>query len=70
MKRTETISKEEEQALWVKGVFGVDMPELLLRAVFFYNGNNFCLRRDKEHQALKLSMEIISVYAEIKNTKH
>ena len=55
VKRTSTISKEEENLLWEKGVMGVNTPESLFRAVFFYNGKNFCLRGGKEHRALKIS---------------
>ena len=55
VKRTSTISKEEENLLWEKGVVGVSTPESLFRAVFFYNGKNFCLRGGKEHRALKIS---------------
>ena len=58
VKHTSIISKEEENLLWEKGVMGVDKPESLLRAVFFYNGKNFCLRGGKEHRALKISQII------------
>lgn len=33
-------------------------PERLLRAVFFYNGKNFCLRSGKEHHALKVYQRV------------
>ena len=53
---TEIITKEEENKLWVSGVLGLaTTPKALLRAVFFYNGKNFCLRRGQEHRNLKLS---------------
>ena len=52
---TETFSKEEENRLWESGVLGVDNPTTLLRAVFFSNGKNFCLRGGDEHRNLKLS---------------
>ena len=34
---------------------GNGSPEALLRAVFFYNGKNFCLRDGEEHRNLRLS---------------
>ena len=49
------LPKRRNRPLWEKGVLGVDTPESLLRAVFYYNGKNFCLRGGKEHRALKLS---------------
>jgi hypothetical protein len=52
---TETFTKEEENRLWESGVLGVDNPKNLLRAVFFTNGKNFCLRGGDEHRNLKLS---------------
>ena len=48
-------SKMEENELWEQGVIGKDSPTALLRAVFFYNGKNFCLRGGDEHRSLKLS---------------
>ena len=32
-----------------------DSPKALFRAVFFLNGQNFCLRGGDEHRRLKLS---------------
>ena len=64
VKQTSLISKDEESTLWEKGVLGVlgiDTPECLLRAVFFYNGKTFCLRGGKEHRALKVS-QIVRCY--------
>lgn len=52
---TETFTKEEENQLWACGVLGVDNPTSLLRAVFFNNGKNFCLRGGSEHRNLRLS---------------
>ena len=49
------ISTEEEDALWEQGILGYDNPKSLLRAVFYLNGKNFCLRRGSEHRNLKLS---------------
>ena len=55
-KHTEIITKDEENKLWVSGVLGLaTTSKALLRAVFFYNGTNFCLRGEQEHRNLKLS---------------
>ena len=55
IKHTEVISEEEEAVLWDKGILGNGSPRALLRAVFFLNGKNFCLRGGQEHRRLKLS---------------
>ena len=52
---TSVISTDEECKLWEEGVLGVDTPESLLRAVFYYNGKSLCLRGGKEHRSLKIS---------------
>ena len=52
---TETFTKEEENKLWECGMLGIDNPTSLLRAVFFFNGKNFCLRGGDEHRNLRLS---------------
>ena len=53
---TQIITKEEENELWESGILGLaTSPKALLRAVFFYNGKNFCLRGGTEHRDLKLS---------------
>ena len=54
-KHAEIITKEEEQKLWESGVMGIGDPKSLLRAIFYYNGKNFCLRGGQEHRQLKLS---------------
>lgn len=36
-------------------MINLDSPVGLLRAVFFYNGKNFCLRGGIEHRNLKFS---------------
>ena len=54
-KQSEAFSKEEEDQLWTSGVLGTDTPQSLLRAVFFLNGKNFCLRGGVEHRELKIS---------------
>lgn len=43
VKHTNLITKGEDNALCEHGVLGVDTPEPLLRAVFYYNGKNVCL---------------------------
>lgn len=52
-KRTPIITKEEENSLWDQGVLGAETPESLLRAVFYYNGKNFCLRGGSKHRNLR-----------------
>ena len=54
------INKDEENLLWQQGVLGDDTPERLLRAVFYYNGKNICLRGGKEHRCLKISQFVRS----------
>ena len=54
-KSAEVFSKEEEDQLWTVGTLSAETPKGLLRAVFYLNGKNFCLRGGVEHQQLKLS---------------
>ena len=54
-RHAELFTKEDEASLWEKGVIGLNDPKSLLRAVFYYNGKNFCLRGGEEHRSLKLS---------------
>ena len=49
-------TKQDENKLWEQGIMGTCSPTSLLRAVFFYNGKNFCLRGGEEHRNLKLSL--------------
>ena len=49
---TPPISDEEEEQLWREKVIGCHNPVALLRAVFFLNGKNFCLRGGQEHRML------------------
>jgi len=49
------LSFEDEKKLWDTGVLNLDTPLGLLRAVFFYNGKNFCLRGGAEQRDLKIS---------------
>ena len=51
----EVFSKEDENLLWSSGIIGINNPLSLQRAIFFYNGKNFCLRGGEEHRSLKLS---------------
>ena len=48
-KATEAFTKEEEELLCGSGALSTDTPKGLLRAVFFLNGKNFCLRGGEEH---------------------
>ena len=41
-------------SLWSEGILGSDNPKSLLRAVFYQNGKNFCLRGGCERRNLKL----------------
>ena len=54
-RHAEIITKEEESMLWESNVMNLRHPRGLLRAVFYYNGKNFCLRGGAEHRNLKLS---------------
>ena len=54
-KSAEIFTKAEETKLWDDGVLSLDNPKSLLRAVFFLNGKNICLRGGAEHRNLKLS---------------
>ena len=51
----EPITKEEENKLCESCVMGINDPTSLLRAVFYSNGKNFCLRGGSEHRNLRLS---------------
>ena len=46
---------DDENKLWSLGVMGTNSPVFLLRAVFYYNGKNFCPRGGEQHRNLKLS---------------
>ena len=50
-------TKEDKNRLWEQGVMGTRSPASLLRAVFFYNGKDFCLRGGEEYRSLKLSQD-------------
>lgn len=54
-KCAEAISAEEEAALWEKGIIGASSPLALVRAIFYLNGKNFCLKGGQKHRQLKLS---------------
>ncbi len=54
-KHTEILTKEGEKQLWESGASGTSTPHALLRAAFFLNGKNFCLRGRQEHRSLRLS---------------
>ena len=46
-KQTASITKDEENLLWEKGILNTSTPKGLFRAVFFYNGKNFVARNIK-----------------------
>ena len=54
-KRTETITKEDEEKLWSSGVMGESTPKALQNATFFVVGKMFSLRGGAEHRNLKIS---------------
>ena len=54
-RQTEAFSKDEEEKLWNSGVLGSNNPKSLLRAVFYLNGKNFCLRGGEEQRHLQIS---------------
>ncbi len=54
-KSAEVFTREDENQLWEAGALATTSPKALLRAVFFLNGKNFCLRGGEEHRQLKLS---------------
>ena len=54
-KSASVLGPEEEKKLWDTGVINLSTPVGLLRAVFFYNGKNFCLRGGAEQRNLKIS---------------
>ena len=54
-KNAEVFTKEDEECLWTSDTLSVDTSKGLLRAVFFLNGNNFCLCGGIKHRQLKLS---------------
>lgn len=43
VKHAEIFNKEEEQQLWDSGTLGLHSPQALLNAVFYLNGESFCL---------------------------
>ena len=54
-RHTPSISIEEDNCLWEKGILNLDTPQGLLNAVLYYNGKNFVLRGGQEHRDLKFS---------------
>ena len=55
LKATAVLSADGEKKLWDTEILNLETPIALLRAVFFYNGKNFCLRGGAEQHNLKLS---------------
>ena len=60
-KKTPVLTIDDENQLWASKVLDPDTPEGLLKAVFFLNGKNFCLRGGDEHRNLKLSQLVREV---------
>jgi len=54
-KDTPVVSSDQKEILWTKKILDLDTPIGLLRAVFFFNGKNFCLRGGQEQRNLKIS---------------
>ena len=54
-KRAESISIEEEEILWEKGLLGEDSPKVLLDTMIYLHvcGVHFTLRRGQEHRSLQ-----------------
>ena len=55
LKATPVMNPDDERKLWTSGVLNLTTPTGLLKAVFFYNGKNFCLRGWQEQRNLKLT---------------
>ena len=53
--RAPIVTEEDKKKLWDRGIIGLDTPQSLLNAVFYYNGCNFCLRGIREHHNLCFS---------------
>ena len=58
IENTETFNSEEEDKMWSTGVFSIDHPKSLQRAIFFYVGKHFCIRGGEEQRKLKPSQFI------------
>ena len=54
IKATPVMNPDDEKKLWTSGVVNLTTLIGLLRAVFFYNGKNFCLKDGQEQRNLKL----------------
>lgn len=49
------IAPDIQEEFWRKGVLGFHSPQALLNTVFFFNGQNFCLRGVGEHFNLRFT---------------
>ena len=49
------LTESDEKKLWDRGIIGLDTPQSLLNAVFYYNGRNFGLRGIRERHNLCFS---------------
>ena len=52
IKQAETITDDEEQLMWTKGVLGDTDRKTLLNTLFFLIGKSFVLRSGEEHRSL------------------
>ena len=52
VRSTPVITDDEEAQLWSTSVLGTEHPLQLLRAVFYYVGKRFCVRRGEEKRKL------------------
>ena len=57
-KETPVLSKHDEEELWTK-VLDLDNRKGLLRAVFFCNGENFCLHGGQQQRNLNLNEKLL-----------
>ena len=64
VRKTEVLSDDDEEKLWISGVLNPDTPQGLMNCVFFLNGRNFCLIGGIEQRELKFSQlvrEVVNV---------
>ena len=60
-KKAETISIEEEELLWQRGILGDTTPSRLLVTLIYLFGLHFALRAGKEHRNLRMKNSQITV---------
>ena len=59
-KHAPVVTVDEEDLLWESKKIRDDSPKALQRAVFYYVGKTFCLRRGREQQELRVSQFVHS----------